>query len=72
MSRAQLKTLEKVRRLARVSQAVYLSASVIGIAVVFYPAVLNAAVGGLLEKLLPPAVYNAIHELRHLLGIPCH
>jgi hypothetical protein len=26
----------------------------------------------LLEKALPPSIYNAIHELRHLWGIPCH
>ena len=36
------------------------------------PAVLDHVLGGALQSVLPPAVYNAIHELRHLLGIPCH
>jgi hypothetical protein len=36
------------------------------------PAVLDQVLGGALQSALPPAVYNAIHELRHLMGIPCH
>ncbi|MEM1637265.1 MAG: hypothetical protein QW247_06080 [Pyrobaculum sp.] len=43
-----------------------------GLSLILYPALWNAALGGLLEKAVPPVVYNAVHELRHLWGVPCH
>lgn len=43
-----------------------------GLALFSIPALLDTVSGGLLQSLIPPAVYNAVHELRHLLGIPCH
>lgn len=33
------------------------------------PALLDHLLGGALQSLLLPAIYNAIHELRRLLGI---
>ena len=36
------------------------------------PAVLDHVLGGALQSALPPAIFNAVHELRHLMGIPCH
>lgn len=42
------------------------------LSLILYPAVWNSALGGMLEKIIPPQIYSAIHELRHLWGIPCH
>jgi len=48
-------------------------AASVGVLTLFaVPAVLNHILGGVLQSALPPAIYNAIHELRHLMGIPCH
>jgi hypothetical protein len=49
-----------------------LATSVGALALFAVPAVLDHVLGGALQSALPPTVYNAIHELRHLLGIPCH
>jgi len=52
--------------------ALALAAAGFTLAVLLYPAVIDAALGGILQKIVPAPIYNAIHELRHLLGIPCH
>jgi hypothetical protein len=57
---------------SRATQIVAITAAATALAVFLYPALLDVALGGLLQKVVPPGVYNAIHELRHLLGIPCH
>lgn len=48
-----------------------LTISVISLSLIYYPAIWDIALGGLLKS-MPPQIYNAIHELRHLWGIPCH
>jgi len=52
--------------------ALALVAAGVTLTVILYPAVLDVALGGILQKAVPAPIYNAIHELRHLLGIPCH
>ena len=47
-------------------------ASVGALALFAAPAVLDHVLGGALQSALPPAIFNAVHELRHLMGIPCH
>jgi hypothetical protein len=69
--RAVLELLARERR-AVLLQKVSLAAAVAGLALFTIPALLDHVLGGVLQSLLPQAVYNAIHELRHLLGIPCH
>ncbi|MEM1889355.1 MAG: hypothetical protein QXN04_04325 [Pyrobaculum sp.] len=67
-----LKKLKIVEKYATWQSGLILLMAAAGLSVVLYPALLNSATGGLLEKALPPSIYNAIHELRHLWGIPCH
>ena len=62
----------KVQRKFSLLRATALAASVRALALFAAPAVLDHVFGGALQSALPPAVYNAIHELRHLLDIPCH
>jgi len=38
---------------------------------ILYPAIWSLAIPWL-EKVIPQPVFEAIHEFRHLLGIPCH
>ncbi|MFZ8838850.1 MAG: hypothetical protein ACO2PM_07945 [Pyrobaculum sp.] len=61
-----------VQRRSSLLRAAALAASVGVLALFAAPAVLDHVLGGALQSALPPAVYNAIHELRHLLGVPCH
>ncbi|AFA39318.1 hypothetical protein Pogu_1291 [Pyrobaculum oguniense TE7] len=42
------------------------------LSLILYPGLWNTALGGLLERLIPGPIYNAVHELRHLWGMPCH
>jgi len=53
-------------------RAVAFVASVGVLALFAAPAVLDHVLGGALQSALPPAIFNAVHELRHLMGIPCH
>jgi hypothetical protein len=62
----------RVQRRSSLLRVAALAASVGALALFAVPAVLDHVLGGALQSVLPPAVYNAIHELRHLLGIPCH
>ncbi|HII46918.1 MAG: hypothetical protein QXK71_05485 [Pyrobaculum sp.] len=48
------------------------AAAGLALSLILYPAAWNLALGGLLEKVVPTPIYNAVHELRHLWGIPCH
>ncbi|MCC6020215.1 MAG: hypothetical protein LM577_02445 [Thermoproteaceae archaeon] len=66
-----LELLVRERR-AALLQKLSLAAAAAGLALFTIPALLDHVLGGALQALLPQAVYNAIHELRHLLGIPCH
>ena len=71
----RLKILERVERAFVQSPALRYAAfglAVVGLSLILYPALWNSALGGLLEKAIPTPIYNAIHELRHLWGIPCH
>jgi|GEM_PF-1722892 len=61
-----------IRRRLSLARAVSLVASVGVLTLFTMPALLDQALGGTLQTLLPSAVYNAIHELRHILGMPCH
>jgi hypothetical protein len=63
-----LKLLEKQRQIALL-QRVSLIVAVSGLALFTVPALLDHLLGGALQSLLLPAIYNAIHELRRLLGI---
>jgi hypothetical protein len=62
----------RVQRRSSLLRAAAFAASVGVLALFAVPAVLDHVLGGVLQSALPPAVYNAIHELRHLMGIPCH
>lgn len=68
------KLIELVVKTSRsgTAQTVATSAATSALAMFLYPALLDAALGGILQKAVPPGTYTAIHELRHLLGIPCH
>jgi len=66
-----LKLIQKTS-LFSLKTALALVAAGFTLAVILYPAVIDAALGGILQKIVPAPIYNAIHELRHLLGIPCH
>nr|KJR73002.1 MAG: hypothetical protein TU35_08480 [Thermoproteus sp. AZ2] len=70
MQAAEVRQL--ARRVQRLGQAIAVASSVAGLVLFFVPALLDHLLGGVLEPALPASVYNAIHELRHLLGIPCH
>jgi hypothetical protein len=64
--------LLRVQRRSSLLRVAALVASVGALALFAVPAVLDHVLGGALQSALPPAIYNAIHELRHLMGIPCH
>jgi len=66
-----LKLAQKTSRIP-LKTALALAAAGFTLTVLLYPAMINAALGGILQKIVPAPIYNAIHELRHLLGIPCH
>jgi len=66
-----LKLTQKTSRFP-LKTALALAAAGATLAVLLYPAVLDMVLGGILQKTVPAPIYNAIHELRHLLGIPCH
>jgi len=66
-----LKLAQKTSRIP-LKTALALAAAGVTLTVLLYPAVIDAALGGILQKIVPAPIYNAIHELRHLLGIPCH
>lgn len=53
------------------AQAALILGGLAALSLVFWPAAWQQAFPGI-ERLLPPQIYNAIHELRHLWGIPCH
>jgi hypothetical protein len=64
--------LLRVQRRSSLLRVAALVASVGALALFAVPAVLDHVLGGALQSALPPAIYNAVHELRHLMGIPCH
>ena len=41
------------------------------LSLLLYPATWSLALPWL-EKAVPPPIFDAIHEFRHILGIPCH
>ncbi|MFZ8841395.1 MAG: hypothetical protein ACO2PM_21230 [Pyrobaculum sp.] len=62
----------RAQRRSSLLRAVAFVASVGALALFAVPAVLDHVLGGALQSALPPAIFNAVHELRHLMGIPCH
>ena len=62
----------RAQRRSSLLRAAAFAASLGVLALFAVPAVLDHVIGGALQSALPPAIYNAIHELRHLLGMPCH
>jgi hypothetical protein len=68
----QAALLLRVQRRFSLLRIAALAASVGVLTLFTVPAVLDHVLGGALQSALPPAIYNAIHELRHLMGIPCH
>ncbi|MEL9990084.1 MAG: hypothetical protein QXP98_03005 [Thermoproteus sp.] len=69
--RLMIKVVAKLKS-AQIPAALTLALAGIGLSLILYPALWDLALGGLLEKAVPAPIYNAIHELRHLWGIPCH